>query len=217
MYLVIGLGNPEAEYSKTRHNMGFNTINKIAQQYNIEINKNKFQGLYESAVIEGKKVILVKPQTYMNLSGNCVKEIADFYKVQKEEILVIYDDMDIEPGKIKIRKKGSGGGHNGMKSIIQMLGTEEFPRIIIGIGRPEHNGDEINYVIGAIPEEEIPKLEEGVEKAKDAVIEILKNGIDSAMNKLNQRGRDMIELIVDKNKDLKIIAAVENGRLVEIY
>ena len=185
MYLVIGLGNPEAEYSKTRHNMGFNTINKIAQQYNIEINKNRFQGLYESAVIEGQKIILVKPQTYMNLSGNCVKEIADFYKVQKEEILVIYDDMDIEPGKIKIRKKGSSGGHNGMKSIIQMLGTEEFPRIRIGIGRPEHNGDEINYVIGAIPEEEIPKLEEGVEKAKDAVIEILKNGIDSAMNKLN--------------------------------
>ena len=185
MYLVIGLGNPEAEYSKTRHNMGFNTINKIAQQYNIEINKNKFQGLYESAVIEGKKVILVKPQTYMNLSGNCVKEIADFYKVQKEEILVIYDDMDIEPGKIKIRKKGSSGGHNGMKSIIQMLGTEEFPRIRIGIGRPEHNGDEINYVIGAIPEEEMPILDEGVEKAKEAVIDILKNGIDSAMNKLN--------------------------------
>ena len=185
MYLIIGLGNPEAEYSKTRHNMGFNTINKIAQQYNIEINKNRFQGLYESAVIEGQKIILVKPQTYMNLSGNCVKEIADFYKVQKEEILVIYDDMDIEPGKIKIRKKGSSGGHNGMKSIIQMLGTEEFPRIRIGIGRPEHNGDEINYVIGAIPGEEIPKLEEGVEKAKDAVIEILKNGIDSAMNKLN--------------------------------
>lgn len=185
MYLIIGLGNPEAEYSKTRHNMGFNTINKIAQQYNIEINKNKFQGLYESAIIEGQKVILVKPQTYMNLSGNCVKQIADFYKIPKEEILVIYDDMDIEPGKIKIRKKGSSGGHNGVKSIIQMLGTEEFPRIRIGIGRPEHNGDEINYVIGAIPEEQIPILDEGVKKAKEAVIEILKNGIDSAMNKLN--------------------------------
>ena len=185
MYLIVGLGNPEVEYSKTRHNMGFNTINKIAQQYHIEINKTKFQGLYESAIIEEQKVILVKPQTYMNLSGNCVKEIVDFYKISKEEILVIYDDMDIEPGKIKIRKKGSGGGHNGMKSIIQMLGTEKFPRIRIGIGRPEHNGDEINYVIGAIPEEEIPKLEEGVEKAKEAVIEILKNGIDSAMNKLN--------------------------------
>ena len=121
----------------------------------------------------------------MNLSGNCVKEIAAFYKVSPDEILVIYDDMDIEPGKIKIRKKGSSGGHNGMKSIIQMLGTEEFPRIRIGIGRPQHSGDEINYVIGAIPEEETSKLNEGVEKAKEAVIEILRNGIDSAMNKLN--------------------------------
>ena len=152
MYLIIGLGNPEEEYSKTRHNMGFNTINKIAEQYNIKINKKKFQGLYEITTIEDKKVVLVKPQTYMNLSGNCVKEIADFYKVSPEEILVIYDDMDIEPGKIKIRKKGSSGGHNGIKSIIQIIGTEEFPRIRIGIGRPKHNGDEINYVIGAIPE-----------------------------------------------------------------
>ena len=185
MYLIIGLGNPETEYSKTRHNMGFNTINKIAKQYNLEISKTKFQGLYEVAVIEGQKVIVVKPQTYMNLSGNCVKEFADFYKIQKEKILVIYDDMDIEPGKIKIRKKGSSGGHNGMKSIIQMLGTEEFSRIRIGIGRPKHNGDEINYVIGSIPEDKIHVLEEGVEKAKEAVIEILKNGIDSAMNKLN--------------------------------
>ena len=185
MYLIIGLGNPEEEYSKTRHNMGFNTINKIAEQYSIKINKKKFQGLYEITTIEDKKVILVKPQTYMNLSGNCVKEIADFYKVSPEKILVIYDDMDIEPGKIKIRKKGSSGGHNGMKSIIQMIGTEEFPRIRIGIGRPKHNGDEINYVIGAIPEEETSKLNEGVEKAKEAVIEILKNGIDSAMNRLN--------------------------------
>jgi len=185
MYLIIGLGNPEEEYSKTRHNMGFNTINKIAKQYNIEINKNKNQGLYETAIIEGKKAILVKPQTYMNLSGNCVKEFVNFYKIEKEKIIVIYDDMDIETGKIKIRKKGSAGGHNGMKSIIQNLGTEEFTRIRIGIGRPEHDGDEINYVIGAIPEEEIPKLEEGIEKAKDAIIEILKNGIDSAMNKFN--------------------------------
>lgn len=185
MYLIIGLGNPEEEYSKTRHNMGFNAINKIADQYGIKVNKSKFQGLYESAIIEGKKVMLIKPQTYMNLSGECIKQFVDFYKIQKEEILVIYDDMDIEPGKIKIRKKGGAGGHNGMKSIIKMLGTEEFARIRTGIGRPKHNGDDINYVIGAIPEEEIPKLQEGVEKAKEAVIEILKNGIDSAMNKLN--------------------------------
>ena len=185
MYLIIGLGNPEAEYSKTRHNMGFNTINKIAKKYNIEVNKTKFQGLWESTIIEGQKVILIKPQTYMNLSGNCVQEFVNFYKVEKENIIVIYDDMDIEPGLIKIRKQGGPGGHNGMKSIIQMLGTEEFSRVRIGIGRPKHNGDEINYVIGGIPEEEIPKLEEGIEKAKDAVIEIIKNGIDSAMNKFN--------------------------------
>lgn len=185
MYLIIGLGNPEEEYSKTRHNMGFNTINKLAQKYNIKITKTKYEGLYETGEIEGQKVILIKPQTYMNLSGNCVKQFVDFYKIEKEKLLVIYDDMDIEPGTIKIRKKGSAGGHNGMKSIIQMLGTEEFPRIRIGIGRPEHNGDEINYVIGAIPKEEIPKLEEGTEKAKEAIIEILKNGIDKAMNKFN--------------------------------
>ena len=185
MYLIIGLGNPEEEYIKTRHNMGFNTINKIAQKYNIEVNKNKFQGLCENAIIEDKKVILIKPQTYMNLSGNCVKEFVDFYKVKKEEVLVIYDDMDIEPGKIKIRKKGSSGGHNGMKSIIKMLGTEEFPRIRVGIGRPKYSGDEINYVIGAIPEEDITKLEDGIELAQKAVIEILRNGIDSAMNKMN--------------------------------
>ena len=185
MYLIIGLGNPEEEYSKTRHNMGFNAINKIAEQYGIKVNKSKFQGLYESAIIEGQKVMLIKPQTYMNLSGECIKQFVDFYKIQKEEILVIYDDMDIEPGKIKIRKKGGAGGHNGMKSIIKMLGTEEFARIRTGIGRPKHSGDDIKYVIGAIPEEEIPKLDEGVEKAKEAVIEILKNGIDSAMNKLN--------------------------------
>ena len=165
--------------------MGFNTINKISQQYNIEVKQNKFQALYGSGMIEKEKVILLKPQTYMNLSGNSVKEVVDFYKIEKEKILVIYDDMDIEPGKIKIRKKGSAGGHNGMKSIIQMIGTEEFPRIRVGIGRPIHKDDEINYVIGAIPEEDLKRLDEGIEKAQKAVEEILRNGVDSAMNKYN--------------------------------
>ena len=112
MYLIVGLGNPDAEYDNTRHNMGFNAINGISKKYNIKLKKNKFQGLFEIGDIEGQKVILVKPQTYMNLSGNCVKEIVDFYKIEKENIIIIYDDMDIEPGKIKIRKKGSSGGHN---------------------------------------------------------------------------------------------------------
>ena len=185
MKLVVGLGNPGKEYEKTRHNMGFNTINKISQQYNIEVKQNKFQALYGSGMIEKEKVILLKPQTYMNLSGNSVKEVVDFYKIEKEKILVIYDDMDIEPGKIKIRKKGSAGGHNGMKSIIQMIGTEEFPRIRVGIGRPIRKDDEINYVIGAIPEEDLKRLDEGIEKAQKAVEEILRNGVDSAMNKYN--------------------------------
>ena len=185
MYLIVGLGNPEEEYGRTRHNMGFNTINKIAKKYALEIKKNKFQGLYENTKIENQKVLLVKPQTYMNLSGNCVKEFVEFYKIEKDKMIIIYDDMDIEPGKIKIRKKGSSGGHNGIKSIIEMLGTEEFPRIRIGIGKPQYKDGKIDYVIGNIPEEDIQKLEEGVDKAKDAVIEILKNGIDTAMNKFN--------------------------------
>ena len=185
MYLIVGLGNPEEEYSKTRHNMGFNIINKLSQQYNIDVKQNKFQALCGSGIIEKEKVILLKPQTYMNLSGNSVKEVVDFYKIEKEKILVIYDDMDIEPGKIKIRKKGSAGGHNGMKSIIQMIGIEEFPRIRVGIGRPIHKDDEINYVIGAIPEEDLKRLDEGIEKAQKAVEEILRNGVDSAMNKYN--------------------------------
>lgn len=185
MYLIVGLGNPEEEYNRTRHNMGFHAINKIANKYDIELKKSKFQGLYENVIIESQKVILVKPQTYMNLSGKCVKEFIEFYKIENDKIIIIYDDMDIEPGQIKIRKKGSSGGHNGIKSIIEMLGTEEFSRIRIGIGRPQYKDDKINYVIGEIQEEDIEKLEKGVDKAKDAVIQILKNGIDTAMNKFN--------------------------------
>ena len=185
MYLIIGLGNPEEEYSKTRHNMGFNAINKIAEKYEIEMKKTKFNGIYGSGNIEGEKVILIKPQTYMNLSGKCVKEFLEFYKIEKEKMIIIYDDMDVEPGKIKIRKQGSAGSHNGMKSIISEIQTQEFPRIRIGIGRPIHENDKINYVIGNIPEEEMEKLEEGIEKAKEATIDILAKGIDHAMNKFN--------------------------------
>ena len=185
MYLIIGLGNPEEEYSKTRHNMGFNAINKIAEKYEIEMKKTKFNGIYGSGNIEGEKVMLIKPQTYMNLSGKCVKEFLDFYKIEKDKMIIIYDDMDVKPGKIKIRKQGSAGSHNGMKSIISEIQTQEFPRIRIGIGRPIHENDKINYVIGNIPEEEMEKLEKGIEKAKEATIDILAKGIDHAMNKFN--------------------------------
>lgn len=185
MYLIVGLGNPEEEYGKTRHNMGFDTINKIAEKYDIKLNKNKFHGIYENTILENKKVILLKPQTYMNLSGKSIKKVVDFYKVPLENTIVIYDDMDIDKGIIKIRKKGGPGSHNGMKSIVNELQSTDFPRIRIGIGKPEFLPDKINYVIGPIFTDERKILDEGIKKAADAVIEILKNGIDTAMNKFN--------------------------------
>ena len=185
MYLIVGLGNPEADYSNTRHNMGFNVINKLAREYKIDISRKKFNSEYESTIIEGQKVILVKPQTFMNNSGEAVIEFVNFYKPDTENVIIIYDDVDIQPGKIRIRKNGSSGSHNGMKSIIHCLGKEEFPRIRVGIGKPEEDTDMIEYVIGAVPEDEKEKLDSGVEDAKSAVIELLKNGIDSAMNKYN--------------------------------
>lgn len=185
MYLIIGLGNPEEEYANTRHNMGFDTINEIAKRNQISLTKKKFQAIYEVSIIEGKKVILLKPQTYMNLSGESIIEVMQFYHIKPEEILVIYDDIDIEKGIIKVRKKGGPGGHNGMKSVIENIGTTDFPRIRIGIGQPEYKGDMINYVIGSVPEEEKRILAQGVQKAADAIEEFLKNGIDSTMNRFN--------------------------------
>ena len=185
MYLIVGLGNPENEYASTRHNMGFCTINKLAKEYNIEVTKSKFNSLYGTGIIEGEKVILLKPQTYMNSSGEAVIDFMDFYKLDLENLIIIYDDIEIEKGQIRIRKKGSSGNHNGMKSVISMLQSEEFTRIRIGIGKPEHSNDMINYVIGKITEEEKEKLEPGIEKAKLATIEILKSGVDIAMNKYN--------------------------------
>lgn len=185
MYIIIGLGNPEKDYSNTRHNMGFQVINKLAKEYEIEVTKSKFKGLYGTGVIEGEKVILLKPQTFMNLSGESVKEILQFYKIDTEQILLIYDDIDIEPGAIKVRKTGGPGTHNGMKSVVHELNTQNFKRVRVGIGTPEDKEDLIEYVIGAIPEEDKEKLEKGIELAKEAVVEIIKSGIDIAMNEFN--------------------------------
>lgn len=185
MYLIVGLGNPENDYGKTRHNMGFNTINKIAKQYEIEVTKSKFKGLYGNGIIEGEKVILLKPQTFMNLSGESIKEIIQFYKIEMEQLIIIYDDLDIEPGMIRIRKTGGPGTHNGMKSVVNELQTQNFKRVRVGIGKPEKKEELIEYVLGAIPEEEKEKLEKGTDLAKEAVVEIIKSGIDIAMNKFN--------------------------------
>ena len=183
MYLIVGLGNPEEDYSNTRHNMGFNTINKISKEYDIEVNKKKFKGLYGTGMIEGEKVILLKPQTFMNLSGESVKEVVDFYKIENDDIIVNYDDIDVEQKTIKKRKKGGPGSHNGMKSVVQYLGTD-FARIRVGIGKPEDN-DFIRYVIGPIPKEEKEIFDKSTTTAKEAVIEIIKKGVDNAMNKFN--------------------------------
>lgn len=185
MYLIVGLGNPEEEYSHTRHNMGFDVINKLAEKHNIKIEKNKFESLYGNGIIEGEKVILVKPQAYMNNSGEAVKPFADFYKIEPQNIIIIYDDIDILTGITKIRLKGGPGTHNGMKSVVHELGTTEFPRIRVGTGNGEKIQDLISYVIGKVSKEEYEKLEEGVNKGVVAVEEILKIGIEKAMSKLN--------------------------------
>ena len=186
MYLIVGLGNPEADYDKTRHNMGFHVINSLAEEYEIELSRTKFNGIFGTGIIEGEKVILLKPQTYMNSSGESVIEYKIFYKLENEKILIVYDDIDLEPGEVRIRKKGGPGTHNGMKSVVRFLNTDEFPRIRVGIGMPEKESiDLIEHVIGAVPEEEWNLLDSGVKKAKNAVIEILKDGIDKAMNMYN--------------------------------
>lgn len=185
MYLIVGLGNPEEKYAGTRHNMGFDTINELAKKYQIELKKNKFQGIYETAIIEGKKVMLLKPQTYMNLSGESIREVMNFFGISLSDLLVIYDDMDIEKGMIKIRKKGGPGSHNGMKSVIDQIGTNDFARIRVGIGKPEDKYQMIDYVIGKVPQEEQQLLKQGTQKATEAIITILKEGIDQAMNQYN--------------------------------
>ena len=185
MYLIVGLGNPEPEYSKTRHNMGFDVVNKLAKEYKIEVNNKKFKGLFGKGLIEGEKVILLKPQTFMNLSGESIREVINFYNLENDDIIVIYDDIDVEKGEIKVRKTGGPGSHNGMKSVIENLPNNKFKRVRVGIGQPLYKNDMINYVIGKVDDEELEVLDKGTEKAKEAVIEIIKNGIDNAMNKFN--------------------------------
>jgi len=185
MYLIVGLGNPEEKYSNTRHNMGFDVINEFSKEYDIKVSKSKFDAFYGMGEINGEKIILVKPQTYMNLSGESIIKFKKFYKISSKNIIVIYDDIDLKLGDIRLKAKGSSGSHNGMKSVVEKLNTEDFIRIRIGIGSPENKDDMINYVIGQIPKREREILDQSILKAKDSIIEILDNGIDSAMNKFN--------------------------------
>lgn len=183
MYLVAGLGNPGREYEGTRHNMGFEVIDCLSEKLGFEVSKIKFKGLVGEVNIAGEKIIFLKPSTFMNLSGISVSEAASFYKIPFQNIIIVYDDISIDYGRIRIRPSGSDGGHNGMKSIIYQLGSDEFPRLRVGIGGPDRNL--VSYVLGRLREEELKNLPEILKIASDGVIEIIENGIQSAMNKYN--------------------------------
>ena len=185
MYLIVGLGNPENEYANTRHNMGFDVINHLSRKLNINVNKEKFKGIYGDTILNGEKVILLKPQTYMNLSGESIIQFKQFYKIPPENIIVIYDDIDVDVGKIKIRKKGGPGSHNGMKSVVKELKSEDFPRIRVGIGKPMFKEMMIGYVLEKLNGNEREILEESTKLAANAVYDIITSGIDKAMNMYN--------------------------------
>lgn len=187
MYLIVGLGNPEAEYARTRHNMGVDVVNELADKYKIAISREKFDGLYGTGEIENEKVVLLKPQTYMNLSGEAIIQFVNYYKIEPKNVIIIYDDIDIEPGVVKLRKKGGAGSHNGMKSVVENLKTTEFPHVRIGTGKPLIKSDLINYVIGKVSDENYEILLKGINIGLEAVEEILKNGIDRAMNYINSK------------------------------
>ena len=187
MYVIAGLGNPGREYEGTRHNVGFMTLDALADKYNIDVREKAFKGLIGKGGIEGNKVILAKPQTYMNSSGESIRAAADYYKVDPEDILIVYDDISLAPGQLRIRAKGSAGGHNGIKSIIAHLGTQEFPRVKVGVGEKPARMDLADYVLGHFSKEEQATMDDAVKEAADAVCEIVNVGIAQAMNDHNRK------------------------------
>ena len=187
MYIIAGLGNPTKTYEGTRHNVGFRVIDKIAQDYHISVDTKKHKALCGKGVIEGQKVILAKPQTFMNLSGESIRAMADYYQVDPQDLLIIFDDVSLDVGQLRIRKKGSAGGHNGIKSIIAHLGTNEFPRIKVGVGEKPKGWDLADYVLGKFSGEDAGRIDEAAADASSAVKIILTQDIDAAMNQFNAK------------------------------
>ena len=185
-YLIVGLGNPGLEYAQTRHNAGFMTLDLLAEREHTEIKRMKFKSLCGDAVIAGKRCLLMKPTTYMNNSGEAVAAAANFYKIPPEHVLVMYDDISLAPGKLRIRRKGSAGGHNGIKSIIALLGTEEFPRIRVGVGaKPTPRYDLADWVLSKFTPEEQAALQPALEQAAEAASLIVQDKMDQAMNRFS--------------------------------
>ena len=188
MFAIIGLGNPGKEYENTRHNAGFNSVDTITKKYGIDISKSEFKSKVGQGFIDGQKVILVKPQTYMNNSGEAVREVVDFYKLDStSEIMIIYDDISLDVGMIRVRDKGSAGGHNGIKSIIAHLGSEAFLRIRVGVGDKGENGDLVKHVLGTFKGDDETTIKESYEKAVDAATLILNDNLEKAMNIYNKK------------------------------
>ena len=190
MYLIAGLGNPTREYEKTRHNVGFEAIDILADKAGTTVTEKKHKALYGKGYIGGQKVILAKPQTYMNLSGESIREIADFYKIEPENIIILCDDINLSEGQLRIRLKGSAGGHNGLKNIISHLGTQESPRIRIGVGEKPRGMDLADYVLGRFPKEQQAVMEEAYRDAAEAACMMIEDGADAAMNHYNRKNKE---------------------------
>ena len=185
MKIIVGLGNPTDKYKGTRHNVGFSVIYSISDTYGIAVDTKKHKALIGKGIIEGEKVILAMPQTYMNLSGESVRELLDYYKCDEQDLIVIYDDISLDVGKLRIRKKGSAGGHNGIKNIIAHIGTQEFARVKVGVGEKPPRMDLADYVLGHFSKEEQPVIRDASDLATKAVATIISDGADAAMNKYN--------------------------------
>ena len=188
MFIIAGLGNPTLQYEGTRHNVGFDVIDMLADRYNISVDGRKGRALVGKGIIEGQKVLLVKPQTYMNLSGESLRELVNYYKIDEEhELLVIYDDISLDVGQLRIRKKGSAGGHNGIKNIIANLGTDVFPRIKIGVGEKPKKYDLADYVLSRFSAEEQKIMDEAFGEAAEAAVMMMTTGAERAMNHYNAK------------------------------
>lgn len=187
MLAFVGLGNPGKEYEKTRHNVGFMTIDELSKKWDIPLNQSKFNGLFGTGFVSGQKVLLVKPLTYMNLSGECVRPLMDYYDIPLEHLKVIYDDLDLPTGRIRLRTKGSAGGHNGIKSLIQHLGSPEFDRFRIGIGRPQNGMKVVDYVLGRFSEEEQPDIASAIQASVEACESALTKPFLEVMNDFNKK------------------------------
>ena len=187
MYIIAGLGNPTKEYEKTRHNAGFDAIDVLAEKHGIQITERKHKAFCGTGFIGGERVLLAKPQTFMNASGESLREAADFYKIRPEQVIVIYDDISLRVGQLRIRTKGSAGGHNGIKSIIQHLGSQDFPRIKIGVGAKPDRMDLADYVLSRFSQTDRQMMEDAFQDAADAVEFMLADGADAAMNRYNRK------------------------------